>query len=64
MKKVIKIEGMGCNHCIVSVKEALGKIEGLEILEVKLGEAIVEIKEEKIMNEVKENLEDAGYEVM
>lgn len=64
MKKVIKIEGMGCDHCIVSVKEALGKIEGLEILEVKLGEAIVEIKEEKIMNEVKENLEDAGYEVM
>lgn len=64
MKKVIKIEGMGCNHCIVSVKEALGKIEGLEIIEVKLGEATVEIKEEKIMNEVKENLEDAGYEVM
>lgn len=64
MKKVIKIEGMGCDHCIVSVKEALGKIEGLEILEVKLGEATVEIKEEKIMNEVKENLEDAGYEVM
>lgn len=64
MKKSIKIEGMGCDHCIVSVKEALGKIEGLEILEVKLGEATVEIKEEKIMNEVKENLEDAGYEVM
>lgn len=64
MKKSIKIEGMGCDHCIVSVKEALGKIEGLEILEVKLGEATVEIKEEKIMNEIKENLEDAGYEVM
>lgn len=64
MKKVIKIEGMGCDHCIVSVKEALSEIEGLEILEVKLGEATVEIKEEKIMNEVKENLEDAGYEVM
>lgn len=63
MKKVIKIEGMGCDHCIVSVKEALSEIEGLEILEVKLGEATVEIKEEKIMNEVKENLEDAGYEV-
>lgn len=64
MKKVIKIEGMGCDHCIVSVKEALSKIEGLEILEVKIGEATVEIKEEKIMNEIKENLEDAGYEVM
>lgn len=64
MKKVIKIEGMGCDHCIISVKEALDKIEGLEILEVKLGEATVEIKEEKLMNEVKENLEDAGYEVI
>lgn len=64
MKKSIKIEGMGCDHCIVSVKEALSKIEGLEILEVKIGEATVEIKEEKIMNEIKENLEDAGYEVM
>lgn len=64
MKKVIKIEGMGCDHCIVSVKEALAKIEGLEIIEVKLGEATVEIKEEKMMNEIKESLEDAGYEVM
>lgn len=64
MKKVIRIEGMGCDHCITSVKEALSKIKGLELLEVKIGEATVEIKEERIMNEIKESLEDAGYEVM
>ena len=49
MKKILKIDGMGCEHCIKSVREALQEIEGLEILEVKIGEATVEIKNEELI---------------
>ena len=61
MKKILKIDGMGCEHCIKSVREALQEIEGLEILEVKIGEATVEIKNEELIEVIKERLDDAGW---
>nr|WP_241633997.1 heavy-metal-associated domain-containing protein [Fusobacterium gastrosuis] len=64
MKKVIKIDGMGCEHCIKSVREALGAIEGLIIHEVRLGEATVDVADESILKKVAEELDDAGYEVL
>lgn len=64
MKKVIKIDGMGCDHCIKSVREALGNIEGLKILEVKLGEATVDLADENLMKKIAEELDEAGYDVV
>lgn len=64
MKKILKIDGMGCEHCIKSVKDALIGIDGLEILEVKIGEAEVEIKDESIIEIIKEKLDDAGYDLI
>lgn len=64
MKKIIKIEGMGCEHCVKSVKEALNKIDGLIVHEVKLGEATIEFSDEKLFKKVMEEIDDAGYEVL
>ena len=64
MKKILKIDGMGCEHCIKSVREALQEIEGLEILEVKIGEATVEIKNEELIEVIKERLDDAEYDLI
>ena len=64
MKKILKIDGMGCEHCIKSVREALQEIEGLEILEVKIGEARVEIKNEELIEVIKERLDEAGYDLI
>ena len=64
MKKILKIDGMGCEHCIKSVREALQELEGLEILEVKIGEATVEIKNEELIEVIKERLDDAGYDLI
>ena len=36
MKKVIKIEGMSCSHCISHVKKALEDITGVTVIEVSL----------------------------
>ncbi|MGY0394746.1 MULTISPECIES: heavy-metal-associated domain-containing protein [unclassified Fusobacterium] len=64
MKKVVKIDGMGCMHCVNSVKTALEALEGVEVLEVKIGEATVEIAEDYDFNKIVEALDDAGYEVI
>lgn len=64
MKKVIKIDGMGCQHCVKSVKTSLEALEGVEVLEVKIGEATVEIADNYDFNKIVEALDDAGYEVI
>lgn len=40
----LKVEGMTCNHCVMAVKKALSKVNGVEeVVEVSLerGEALV-----------------------
>ena len=41
----LKVDGMGCDHCVRAVNDALAAVEGVEkVVEVSLerGEAIVE----------------------
>lgn len=64
MKKVIKIDGMGCQHCVNSVKKTLEELSGIEVLEVKIGEATIEVAEDYDMNVIAEALDEAGYEVV
>ena len=66
MEKVVKVEGMMCNHCVAHVKEALLSIKGVESVEVSL-----ENKEAKIVSskEIKDKkiakaISKAGYQVI
>ena len=63
MKKIIKIDGMGCQKCVAHVKEALETLDGVDLLEVKIGEASVDIPEGYDFKKIVEALDDAGYEV-
>ena len=63
MKKIIKIDGMGCRKCVAHVKEALENLDGVDLLEVKIGEASVDIPEGYDFKKIVEALDDAGYEV-
>ncbi len=66
VKKVLKIEGMMCKHCVAHVTKALAGIEGVESVDVSLenGAATVvsaiEIPDESLQSVVV----DAGYEVL
>ena len=63
MKK-IKINGMACNHCKMTVEKVLNAIDGVEKAEVNLEnkEAVVSVTKE-IENDVfKTAIEDAGFE--
>ena len=64
MKLNLKINGMACEHCVKSVKEALGEIKGIKVLDVKIGSAEVEAENASVLNEIREKLDDAGYELV
>ncbi len=65
MKKVIIIEGMSCNHCVMAVKNALSQIEGVSHVDVELNNNRAIVEGEIIPDEIiKEKIEDAGYDVI
>ena len=64
MKLNLKIDGMGCEHCIKSVREALEAIKGIKVLNVKIGSAEVEAENDSVLNEIREKLDDAGYDLV
>lgn len=66
MKLNLKIDGMGCEHCIKSVREALEGINGVKVIDVKIGSAEVEAEAENdsVLNEIREKLDDAGYDLV
>ena len=64
MKKVLSINGMSCNHCVMAVKKALLSVEGIEEVDVNLAEGKATINADEVSDKVmKEAIEDAGYEV-
>ena len=64
MKLNLKINGMACEHCVKSVKEALGEIKGIKVLDVKIGLAEVEAENDSVLNKIREKLDDAGYDLV
>ena len=64
MKLNLKIDGMGCEHCIKSVREALEGINGVKVIDVKIGSAEVEAENDSVLNEIREKLDDAGYDLI
>lgn len=40
-QKTIAIQGMSCGHCVAAVKGALGRLDGVQVQDVKIGEARV-----------------------
>ena len=64
MKKIIKIDGMGCQHCVNRITEALSAIDGVDVLEVSLEDktATVDV-EESVADEVLiDAIDEEGFE--
>ena len=66
MKKVLKVEGMMCNHCKAAVEKALNAVDGVSGTEVNLEQktAAVELAAEVSDEVLKQAVTDAGYEVL
>lgn len=67
MEKVsIKVKGMSCDHCVKTIEENVGTLNGVERLLVDLEEenVVIEFNEESVsLNQLKEAIEEQGYEV-
>ena len=65
MKKIMKIEGMMCQHCVAHVTKALSGITGVKSVDVNLKKktATVELSEEVLNETLTKAVVDAGYEV-
>ena len=65
MTKVMKIEGMSCEHCSARVEKALNMIEGVSAkVKLEAKEALVELEIEISNDVLRKAVEDAGYEVV
>ncbi len=61
----IKIEGMSCQHCVMSVKKAVDGLEGVSSSDVSIGSARVVYDEPKTdRDSIDRAIQNAGYKVV
>lgn len=66
MQEVLKVEGMSCNHCVNTIETNVGALEGVSSVRVDLskGEVTVELADAATLAQVKETIEDQGYDIV
>jgi len=66
MASTVKVKGMSCQHCVMSVTKALGQLEGIKNVQVDLakGEVRFENSKEIASNRIEKAISDAGYQVI
>lgn len=65
MKKKVTIEGMSCGHCSNRVEKALKQLMGVEEVKVDLQQrsAVVEYNGQLPDDEIRQTIEEVGYDV-
>lgn len=67
MKKIIRIEGMSCQHCVASIENAVSALEGVEAVTVSLDNKNAEVSFDENQVEVSkiyEAIEEIGFDVV
>ncbi len=63
--ETLKIEGMTCHHCTMTVKQFLSVVPSVKVLDVQIGSASVEYDEKQVTKEkLAEALDVAGYKLV
>lgn len=66
MATSLKVKGMSCQHCVMSITKALGQLDGVKNVQVDLakGEVQFDNTKEIASNRIEKAINDAGYEVV
>ncbi len=66
MVSVLKVKGMSCNHCVMSITKALTKLDGIQNVKVDLQKGEVSFDDTKTLGpeKIEKAIEDAGYQVV
>lgn len=65
--KTLNVEGMSCMHCANDVKNSIGSLPGIDKVDVDLaGKKVLVVFEadEANIEQIKDKIEDAGYQVV
>ncbi|PAF22854.1 copper-binding protein [Terribacillus saccharophilus] len=67
MEMTLQVNGMTCGHCEKAVKGALRELEGIQGVDVDLASGKVDVVYDDALvtkNEMKEAIEEQGYDVV
>jgi copper chaperone len=66
MATTLKVKGMSCQHCVMSVTKALGQLDGIKNVQVDLakGEVRFDNPKEIATSRIEKAISDAGYQVV
>ena len=66
MASILKVKGMSCQHCVMSVTKALGQLEGIKNVQVDLAKGEVRFDNPKAVapDRIEKAISDAGYQVI
>ena len=66
MASILKVKGMSCQHCVMSVTKALNRLEGIKNVQVDLAKGEVQFDNTKamLMDQIEKAIEEAGYQVV
>ena len=66
MGSVLKVKGMSCQHCVMSVTKALTQLEGIRNVQVDLAKGEVRFDNTKAIasERIEKAITDAGYEII
>ena len=65
-KESIRVEGMSCGHCKITVENAAGSLPGVDAAKVNLKKGTLTVKFDSAavtMEDIKEVVTEAGYSV-
>jgi copper chaperone len=66
MGSILKVKGMSCQHCVMSVTKALNQLDGIKNVQVDLAKGEVRFDNTKNVasDRIQKTITDAGYEVI
>lgn len=66
-KTTLNVQGMSCGHCVKAIEGSVGKLEGVNSVEVDLQGNKVNVEydtNQLTIEKIKETIDDQGYDVV
>lgn len=61
-KLILEIDGMSCSNCVRHVEAALLDVDGVDVLEVEVGRAVIDTEVDE--DTLRDALEEVGYDLV
>ncbi len=64
MERIFKVEGMKCNKCTERIERVMNSMDEIKYVECNLDEKTVVVDSDMNEEEIKELIEDMGFDVV